>query len=259
MHRRMHPTEAASDTPKVLDKALRVLRLFTERNPSWRTTDIARKLDLPLTTTHRIVRGLESHQLVRRTSSGHYRLGLAAISLGRRAAATFDLRQALRPGLEWLSDQTDETTSIAITDDNRLGAFFVDLIDRSHPIRASVEVGAVTPLYAGAHGRALLAHLGEEGLAPVLAEGLRPLAKGTLSTADALRDSLAQVREHGFAFARDETNEGVWEMAAPILDATGSPLASIGFHSPTLRLTPELERRGGEYVVEAARRAAGAS
>lgn len=255
MRRRMHPIEVASDTPKVLDKALRVLRLFTERSPSWRTTDIARELDLPLTTTHRIVRGLESHQLVRRTSSGDYRLGLAAISLGRRAVATFDLRQAFRPGLEWLSAQTDETTSIATIDDDRLSALFVDLIDRSHPVRASVEVGTVTPLYAGAHGRAMLAHLDEAELERVLAHGLEALAVGTISSADALRESLVQVREQGFAFACDETHAGVWEMAAPILDVHGIPLASIGFHSPTLRLDPELERRGGTYVLEAARRA----
>lgn len=245
-----------TDVPKVLSKALRMLGLFTERHPSWTTTDIARELDLPLTTAHRIVRGLETHQFVRRTSSGSYRLGLAAVSLGRHAAGTFDLRAVFRPSLEWLSLETDETTSITTLDDTGLGALCIDTIDRKHPVRVTTEIGSVTPLHAGAHGRAMLAHLGEEGLERVLAQGLERLARNTIVDADALRDALALVREHGFAFARDETNDGVWEMAAPVLDTGGTPLASIGFHSPTLRITPELERRGRDYVLEAARRAA---
>lgn len=254
----MASTKAPSDAPKVLDKALRVLALFTEERPAWTTTEIAHELTLPLTTAHRIVRGLEGHQFVRRSSGGGYRLGLAAISLGRRATTTFDLRAAFRPSLEWLSAQTDETTSIATLDNGGLGALCIAVIDRTHPVRVSAEIGAVTPLFAGAFGRVLLAHLDEEVLESVLASGLRPLASNTASSAEILRERLAQVREHGFAFARDETNDGVWEMAAAIFDGSGAPLASIGFHSPTLRLTPELERRGGEYVTEAARRASSA-
>jgi len=44
-------------------------------------------------------------------------------------------------------------------------------------------------------------------------------------------------------------------MAAPVLDASGTPAASIGFLSPTTRYEPELEQRGAQYVAEAARRA----
>lgn len=246
----------ASQVPKVLDKALRVLELFTERHPTWTVTEIARELGLPLTTAHRIVRGLESHRFVRRTSAGGYRLGLAAVLLGHRAAGALDLRAVFRPSLEWLSAQTDETTVVATYDDGRLGALRIDVIERKHPVQVITTIGAVTPLYVGALGRAILAHLGDEIVERVCAEGLEPHSVGTIARPAELRANLAHVREVGFAFARDDTDVGVWEMAAPILDADGTPYGSIGFLSPTLRLTPELERRGGEYVVTAAARAA---
>jgi DNA-binding IclR family transcriptional regulator len=240
---------------KVLDKALRVLGLFTERRPEWTVTDISRELALPLTTAHRIVRALEAHHLLRRTSDSRYRLGLAAISLGRRAVASFDLRAVLRPSLEWLSAETDETTSITTFDEGPIGSLCIDVIERVHPLRVSVEIGSVTPLHAGAHARALLASLGEDVLALVLSRPLEQLASGTITDPGRLRAELEAVRERGWAFARDEAHEGAWSMAAPVFDASETALASIGFASPTARYAPELEERGAQYVVEAARQA----
>ena len=246
---------AATDSPKVLEKALRVLGLFTERRPAWTTTEVARELDLPLTTTHRIVRGLEGNQFLRRTTGGHYRLGLEAISLGRRAASSFDLRTVLRPSLEWLSLETNETTCIAIFDEGRLAALYMDKIERTHAVRVSIEIGSVTPLHASAHGLALLAFLGDDVLQRVLERARKQTDGGSIEDPELLQNSIALVREKGFAFARNEATEGVWEMAAPVLDAHGTPLASIGFLSPSFRLAPDLQLRGGEYVVRAARQA----
>jgi len=253
----MSPTGPVSSAraPKVLDKALRVLGLFTERRPDWTTTDISRELALPLTTAHRIVRALESHHLLRRTSEGQYRLGLAAISLGRRAVASLDLRVVLRPSLEWLSGATDETTSITTFVEEQMGSLCIDVIERVHPLRISIEIGSVTPLHAGAHARALLASLGDDVLALVLARPLKRLASGTITEPERLRVELEGVRECGWAFARDEDHNGAWSMAAPVVDASHTPIASVGFASPTARYAPELEERGAQYVVEAARRA----
>ena len=245
----------AAGGPKVLDKALRVLGLFTERRPEWTATDISRELAFPLTTAHRIVRALEAHHLLRRTSDSRYRLGLAAISLGRRAVASFDLRAVLRPSLEWLASATDETASITTFDEVPIGSLCIDVIERVHPLRVSVEIGSVTPLHAGAHARALLAWLGEDVLALVLARPLDRLASGTITEPERLRFELEGIQERGWAFARDEAHEGAWSMAAAVFDASGTPMASIGFASPTARYAPELEERGAQYVVEAARQA----
>jgi IclR family transcriptional regulator, acetate operon repressor len=243
----------ANDAPKVLEKALRVLGLFSELRPEWSATAISRELDLPLTTAHRIVRTLESHLFLRRTAAGRYRLGVAAIGLGRRAADSFDLLAVLRPSLEWLAAVTDETTAIATFDQRRLASLCVDMIERAHPVRVSIEIGSVTPLHAGAHGRALLAFM-DDALELVLERPLARLASRTITEPRRLRAELKAVRRNGWAFAKDESHDGAWSMASPILDANGTPVASIGFLSPTSRLAPDLERRGAEYVAEAARR-----
>ena len=251
----MAEAATVTDAPKVLEKALRILGLFSELRPEWTATDISRELELPLTTAHRIVRTLDAHHFLRRTSDNRYRLGVAAISLGRRASGSFDLSEVLRPSLEWLASETDETTAIATFDERRLGSLYIDMIERAHPVRVSIEIGSVMPLHAGAHGRALLAFLGDDVLELVLKRPLERLASRTITQPGRLRAELKGVRENGWAFARDEAHDGAWSMAAPVLDASGTLVASVGFLSPTVRYQPELERRGAEYVAEAARRA----
>jgi predicted transcriptional regulator len=50
---------AVTAGPKVLEKTLRVLDLFTVERPSWSVSEIARELEMPTATAHRIIRALE--------------------------------------------------------------------------------------------------------------------------------------------------------------------------------------------------------
>lgn len=254
----------AADGPKVLEKALRVLDLFTRRQPEWNVTEIARELELPFATAHRIVRTLEAHSLLTRTAGRRYRLGEGAIALGRRAIASFDIIAALQPVMEWLWARTDETTTISVVHRRPLGALCVQRIEGNYPLRLSPDVGAVNPLHAGASAKALLAQCGEETLDRLAAEGpegtadrpaLARLATGTITDLDLLRGDLAEVRRRGWAFDREELFDGAWGMAISIRDPDEGTIASIGFAAPMVRLTPRIQSLGEEFMAEAAERA----
>ena len=71
---------------KILDKAVRVLMLFTPEQPEWGVTGIAREVDMSKSTVHRILRVFEQHGfLTQNLETRRFRLGLAGIELGRRA------------------------------------------------------------------------------------------------------------------------------------------------------------------------------
>lgn len=247
--------DTASSGLKVLDKALRVLDLFTEQQLEWSGAEIARRLDLPVSTAHRIIHALESHGLVARTPGGGYRLGTAAIALGRRATASFDLRLALRPILEELARQTRDTVVLSVYEARSRGALCIDRIEAEHPLRLSLEVGTVVPLHAGASSKALLAFLGDAALEAVLAAPLQRLARGTITDPARLREEIAAVRRRGWAYSCEETNDGAWGVAAPVLGADNIAVAVIDVAAPTTRHTPEVEQRWAAAVMEAARRA----
>ena len=65
---------------KILDKALRVLSLFTREHPEWGVTSVARQVAMSKSTVHRILRVLEQHGfLTQNPDTRRFRLGLAGI------------------------------------------------------------------------------------------------------------------------------------------------------------------------------------
>ncbi|GIK76369.1 MAG: HTH-type transcriptional regulator KipR [Actinomycetes bacterium] len=246
--RRAAPVPAG---PKVLEKALRVLDLFTVERPSWSVSEIARELGMPTATTHRIIRALEGRSYLTRINS-RYRLGFAAVDLGRRAMASVDLRSRLAPVLRNLSRATGETVLLNVYDKAHHGSLCIDRIEATHDLRLTIQIGRVTPIHAGASAKALLAFLDEQVIADVLAQPLEKLAPGTITDPAELRRDLARIRRRGWASSYQENNADAWGLAAPIL-VNGQPVASVGLAAPAARYSKSTGRDLARLVLAAAR------
>jgi IclR family transcriptional regulator, acetate operon repressor len=239
--------------PKVLEKALRVLDLFTAETPSWTVTEIGRELDFPMATAHRILRALEARSYLMRSETG-YGLGPGAVDLGRRARASIDLRWQLRAVLRELAQTTRETALLTARDERIQGSRCIDRIETSQSLRLSIEIGRVTPMHAGASAKATLAFLDDATVGEVLAQPLERLGPGTITDPQQLRSELARIRKRGWATSYEENNEGAWGMAAPVL-IEESVIASLGFAAPTVRHCGAAEQRMAKLVLGAAREA----
>jgi IclR family acetate operon transcriptional repressor len=237
--------------PKVLEKTLRVLDLFTVERPSWSATEVARELEMPTATAHRIVRALEARSYLARVDS-RYRLGFAAIDLGRRATASMDLRARLGGVLRELARTTGETALLTVYDESRHGSLCVDRIETTHSLRLTIEIGRVTPMHAGASAKALLAFLERPVVDEVLSRKLERLGPGTITDPDVLHEQLQGIRARGWAASYEENNADAWGLAAPII-VGGRVVASIGFAAPTARHSDSTVRKLAKLVRAAAR------
>jgi IclR family transcriptional regulator, acetate operon repressor len=243
------PDRAAG--PKVLEKALRMLDLFTAEAPSWTVTEVARELELPTATAHRILRALEARGYLMRSHTG-YGLGLAAVDLGHRARASIDLRRQLRTVLRELAQNTRETALLTVRDERSEGSLCIDRIETTQSLRLSIEIGRVTPIHAGASAKAMLAFLDDATITEVLDQPLERLGPGTITDPQHLRSELARIRKRGWATSYEENNEGAWGMAAPVLIGE-RVIASLGFAAPTARYSKATEQRMAKLVLSAAR------
>jgi DNA-binding IclR family transcriptional regulator len=237
--------------PKVLEKTLRVLDVFTAEQPSWSVTEIARELEMPTATAHRILRALEARSYLAKVGT-RYRLGFAAIDLGRRATASVDLRSRLRRVLRGLAQTTGETALLTVYDESHHGSLCVDRIETTHSLRLTIEIGRVTPIHAGASAKALLAYLEEPIIDEVLSDDLEALAPGTVTDPELLREQLEEIRSRGWASSFEENNVGAWGIAAPIIIG-GHLVASIGFAAPAARHSEPEVRSLAKLVCDAAR------
>lgn len=172
-----------------------------------------------------------------------------------RCAQACDWSQTLiriaRPQLRWLANQTGETAHLAVREGDR--ALFIDTVLGNHLLTVSGQVGEQVPLYCTAHGKALLADYDEVQLKRLLGE--RPLKSYTQQTntsIEKLAGICEQVRSQGFVLDEADYQEALRCLAAPVRDAGGSVIGSIGISAPASRMPQELRGVRASQVVKAA-------
>jgi len=230
-----------------------VLDLFTVARPEWGLLELSEAAVLPVSTLHRIITVLKRHGLVTQDAgSKKYRLGYAAIDLGRRAAASLPIRQAAGQTMRRLAEQTGETVVLTVVNDARDRAVCIERIQSRHDLRLHLEVGEQSFLHAGASSKVLLAYFRPDEVEALARQvGLPTLARNTITDVAALQVELGRIREAGFAFSSEETDGGAWGVAAPILDPEHRAMAALGIASPTSRHSAEAERRFVDLTVKA--------
>jgi len=233
------PSQRKTDpsSPQLLERTFAVLALFTSDRKEWTTTQIGRECDLPVPTTYRILAALERHGFVVRDEiTKRFRLGPAALALGRNAEASTDLRTVAMPVLQRLCTQTGETSLLVVPSDDRVGTICLERVESPQSLRLSVQPGRLLPFHAGAQQKALLAFMRADEIERVLAGPLEKLCKATIDDPALLRQELELIRRRGWARSFEETNLGVWGIAMTLLDDQGVAVASIGIAGPRARL-----------------------
>lgn len=113
------------------------------------------------------------------------------------------------------------------------------------------EVGIVIPAHASALGKAMLAFLPDERERVLTTENLRSMTGETLTSPEALRAQLDEVRISGFAIEQDEAVLGESSLAGPVFDSYGQAVGAIGVVIPSNGDAAEHEAR--DAVRESAR------
>jgi DNA-binding IclR family transcriptional regulator len=172
----------------------------------------------------------------------------------------FDVASVARPVMAGLADDVGEDVFLAVL---RSGEVAVAEIARGASLLHLPEpgVGFTSAAHTAAIGKVLLADLPDAEIDEYLRA--RPLAACTPHTlVDRRRivGDLAAVRERGLAVDLEELAEGCCCVAAPVRDAWGGTIASIGVSVPTDRFRVERDaiiRGCVEAAGELSRAAAG--
>jgi IclR family transcriptional regulator, acetate operon repressor len=251
-------TNPNPDTPKVLDKALRVLDAFGEASTAWSEAALRDYVGIPSTTLNRILRSLERAGYVRRGADGRYRLGGAAMRLGSRASASLELPALLDPHLRELARRTEELVILAVPDIATGRATYIAVAECHKRVRVTAEIGTTVPLTAGATAKTILAFQPKHEIEAVLARAPERLAAGTIIDPKRMRRELAAIAQRGWGVSWEETYDGAWAVAAPVLDDDGHAVAAFGVATPITRHSRPVEDDNRAAVTEVAPRAASA-
>ncbi len=232
----MPQSEAGAGFSQSLERGLAILGAFTPDRPALGISELARKLALTRSTTHRYVSTLATlGYLQQDDATRKYRLGPRVLDLGFSLLGSMDLREIAAPHLRRLTDTTGHTSSLAIRDDTDV--ILIDRVrgrpGRYHHLEYSLHVGSRLPSYCSATGKALLAFLPRPELDRLL-DRIDLVQRGPRTVTDkaALLAELEEVRRTGVAVNDEELDSALRSIAAPVRARSGEVVAAVNVSIP---------------------------
>ncbi|MEO5883126.1 MAG: IclR family transcriptional regulator [Caldimonas sp.] len=235
---------------KTVVKSLGMLERLLDLGRPTGVTELALATGLQKSNVHRILSTLRYLGYLRSNADSTYEPTLRLWELGQRIHSRMDLPAAARPHLNRLVRESDETSHLAVFDGHEV--VYVETIETANPVRAHTPLGGRAPAYCTASGKALLSGQPAAVIREVAKSSVRH-TPSTLTRHDQLAQSLAQVRERGYATNVGEFRPNVAGIAAPIINRRGEVIAAVGIAGPLDRLRPARIRQLAPVVIGVAR------
>ena len=238
---------------QTVDKAVELLGYFSQRQPEWGLSDLARATGFDKASTRRLLLALIKHAYIEQDTSKAYRLGPGVIRLARIRESSTPLDAIIQPLLENLVAETGETAHFALLSGNTMST--VGIADSPRSNRINFVLGEEAPLHVTASGIVTLAFAGEEVAEQFINAGLDRFTKHTVTNAKRFRALLSSVRKLGYFINKEMYEEGVCSVAAPVF-ASGTPaIGAIAVAAPTSRFDKKRQQTIRTAMVKAAERA----
>ncbi|VEG52021.1 transcriptional regulator [Mycolicibacterium aurum] len=247
-------TEARSEKGSNLigvERTARILSAVADAE-NGNLTEISRRTELNEATVLRYLNSLAALGYVERFNTAQYRLGWEIFRLGQRAFSGQVPSEAIRPTMERLMLEFNETVNFAVHKDRSV--VILEVVEGRRAVKKVSDVGQSDPWHASALGKSLMASMPDSVWRDIAASaGLPALTPHTITSMKKMAAEIKEIRELGFAVDREEAAEELTCVAAAVPAANGGPsryALSISFL--THRLTPENLEHAGAQVIEGA-------
>ncbi len=216
--------------------------------------EVARETGLDKSTVSRIFNQLQALDVVEQSPlTGRFEVGRRLSSLGEVLHTHNSLWGLAEPIVRELVTRFDETCYFIVREGNQ--ARFQERIDCHQAIRYVIEPGVVSPLYAGAAGRAILAGMPPDDATKYLDRvALNPMTPDTVIDRTQLQRFVEQDRERGYSVSLGERVAGGRGIGAPVYRADGYCVAAILWTCPSTRFDESKTAEFGTAVREASLR-----
>ena len=212
-----------------LERSLRILGAFRADRNRYTLAQLAEAVELPKPTVIRLCSTLIKYDFMKYDpESMHYSLGMKVFELGNVVGSSLSLRSAASPHLLQLQVRSGRTAFLGVLQNDEV--IYIDKKeDATNQIRFVSEVGTRRPPYFGMFGQILLAFLPEDEVDRILARyPLTSVTRGSICDPMEFRERLGRIRRSGYIVEEGEAIEGVTGIAAPVRDAGGEVVASVG-------------------------------
>lgn len=233
-------------------KAFEILWVIAGADPhqGLSLADIGKELPVSKSTIHRYLSTLEELRFVEKDDRGNFYLGSGILELAGNYLSNMSLPRLADPYMRDLAEKSQETIHLAIPSHNEV--IYVGKVDGPLSIRLIATIGTRMPMYCTALGKSMLAHLPQEIVDAVIAQGLEPRTKNTITSTEGLIQNIVEVGKLGYAVDDIENEEGVRCVGAPIFDYSQKLVGAISISGPDYRVTEERAPKLGLMIKDTA-------
>ncbi|WP_337188756.1 IclR family transcriptional regulator [Phenylobacterium sp.] len=237
-----------------VELALQVLERVAEDQPIG-ASELARRMQLPKATVHRLLIVLEHCGWLERDGDGRaqWSVTLKPVAVaGRAIERKSGLRMAALPVIDELRRTTDETVHLGVLEGDSV--VLMERFDGAKSVNRFLPIGTHWHLHWSSAGRAILANFPPDRQAAYLAQPLlkrrstEPLEPGELAA------ELDAVKAQGYAITIGGGEARSSSVGAAIFDKQGFPFAGLSITGAVERLTREKLEALAPQVAAAAHR-----
>ncbi|GMO41983.1 MAG: DNA-binding transcriptional regulator KdgR [Treponemataceae bacterium] len=247
--------EAENSQVSAAARTMQILEILSKEE-LMRLSEIARQSQMHKSTVFRFLNTLSRLGYVYRDSiTDRYGLSLKLNTLVGIRSGSRDILSYSSTTLEYLAQETGETIHLALLEDDAL--VYLRKIESRHSLRVVTmgsSVGAAVPMYCTGLGKAILAWFPVNEQEKYIAHQVFvKYTETTITDGPSLLKELAEIKERGYAFDRQEHEEGVVCVAAPVFTSARLPAAAISIAAPSVRMGEENLGRSIDLILAASR------
>lgn len=215
-------------------RAVEILKCFVQ-TPEMGISEIAAEMGLNKSTVFGLVNTLSTYGYLEQVESNKkYRLGITLFEMGNLVLSRIDIRNEAKELCMPLAGKYPATVHIATHIEGEV--IYIDKLDAGTSLISASNVGKRAPMHCTGVGKAMLAYLPETYVDHYLKFPLEKLTEKTITTRQDLLRELSGVRSTGIAMDREEIEEGLSCVAAPVLQKDGEPELAISLSFPYGRI-----------------------
>lgn len=221
-----------------------MLEAFTPDRPRLTLADAAKATDMTRASARRILLTLQELGYVGSDDRWFY-LRPRVLQLGFAYLSAIPWGPVALPYMKEIVLRLNESCSAAVLDDDNV--IYVGRIPALRMTSITLGLGAKVPAYCTATGQVLLAGLGQSELDAYLAR-VRPVAHTpqTITDLDQLAETIASVRDQGFALSDQQLRIGVRSIAVPLRNVRNRVVAALNISAERTRV--DIDRITDEFL-----------
>jgi DNA-binding IclR family transcriptional regulator len=231
----------------VLAKAFTILRAFTDISSTWGVRELAKYVDIPNSTVHRLLLQLQEEGIVSYNEKySKYEYGIELIRISSIVSHSFEVTKVVKPFLEKLATKHNETFCLILYNEKNDTLIWTDKASGGSPLQYVIHYGEAQPIPFGASGKSILAFLSNEKIIEIC-------EKENFS-GEKIEEILAeceQIRKQKYIITSSERIKGAKGYASPILNSLDEPIGSIILTTPIDRASSLKDEEISKDILEA--------